>query len=83
MGQFTIYKDDYQDFTVISNRFIDMYMRDANDAQIKVYLYLIRMLGRQSGYQCVRNCGQVQPYGEGCNACFEILGEGTASFAGV
>ncbi len=45
MGQFTIYKDDYQDFTVISNRFIDMYMRDANDAQIKVYLYLIRMLG--------------------------------------
>ena len=45
MGQFTIYKDDYQDFTVISNRFIDVYMKDANDAQIKVYLYLVRMLG--------------------------------------
>lgn len=45
MGQFTIYKDSYQDSTIISNRFIDVYMKDANDAQIKVYLYLIRMLG--------------------------------------
>lgn len=31
--------------TVISNIFIDQYMRDANDAQIKIYLYLIRMIG--------------------------------------
>lgn len=44
MGKFTIYKDDYADSTVISNRFIDEYMKDANDAQIKVYLYLIRMM---------------------------------------
>lgn len=44
MGQFTIYRDDYADSTIISNKFIDEYMKDANDAQIKVYLYLIRMM---------------------------------------
>lgn len=30
--------------TVLSNRFIDNYMTKANDAQIKVYLYLLRMV---------------------------------------
>lgn len=30
--------------TVLSNCFIDNYMKDANDAQIKVYLYLLRMV---------------------------------------
>lgn len=45
MGGFKIYQDSYADFTVVSNRFIDEYMEDANDAQLKVYLYLIRMLG--------------------------------------
>lgn len=44
MARFTIYKDNYVDSTVISNCFIDEYMKDANDAQLKVYLYLIRML---------------------------------------
>lgn len=44
MGQFTIYRDGYADATVISNSFIDEYMKDANDAQIKVYLYLIRVM---------------------------------------
>ncbi|MDO4293167.1 MAG: DnaD domain protein [Eubacteriales bacterium] len=33
--------------TVLSNIFIDEYMKDANDAQLKVYLFLVRML--QSG----------------------------------
>ena len=32
------------DSTVVSNRFIDDYMTEANDAQLKVYFYLIRML---------------------------------------
>ena len=45
MGKFTIYKDDYMDSTIVPNRFIDEYMKDANDAQIKIYLYLIRMMG--------------------------------------
>ncbi len=44
MARLTIYKDNYVDSTVVSNLFIDEYMKDANDAQLKVYLYLIRML---------------------------------------
>ncbi len=44
MARLTIYKDDYADSTAVSNRFIDEYMKDANDAQLKVYLYLVRML---------------------------------------
>lgn len=45
MGYFRIYQEDYADFTVVSNYFIDKFMADANDAQLKIYLYLIRMLG--------------------------------------
>lgn len=44
MGGFKIYRDNYADFTVISNKFIDEYMEDANDAQLKIYLYLMRMI---------------------------------------
>lgn len=43
MARLTIYKDNYVDATAVSNRFIDEYMADANDAQLKVYLYLLRM----------------------------------------
>ncbi len=44
MGFLTIYQNNYTDSTVISNRFIDEYMQAANDAQLKIYLYLIRMM---------------------------------------
>jgi DnaD/phage-associated family protein len=44
MSHLTIYQDNYTDATVISNRFIDEYMCSANDAQLKIYLYLIRMM---------------------------------------
>lgn len=44
MSRLTIYKDNLTDSTIVSNRFIDEYMKDANDAQIKVYLYLLRMM---------------------------------------
>lgn len=44
MAGLTIYKDNNVDFTAVSNLFIDEYMRDANDAQLKVYLYLLRMM---------------------------------------
>lgn len=44
MGRLTIYKDNYTDATAVSNIFIDEYMKDANDAQLKIYLYLIRMM---------------------------------------
>ncbi len=44
MSQITVYKDDSLGTTAVSNLFIDKYMIDANDAQIKVYLYLVRMM---------------------------------------
>ena len=44
MGYLKIYRDSYTDCTIISNRFIDKYMADANDAQLKIYLYLLRMM---------------------------------------
>lgn len=34
-----------EDSTPVSNAFIDKYLADANDAQIKIYLYLLRMMG--------------------------------------
>lgn len=44
MGQFKIYQQNCVDVTVVSNLFIDEYMKDANDAQLKIYLYLLRMM---------------------------------------
>ena len=44
MARLTIYRDNDTDSTVVSNLFIDEYMKDANDAQLKVYLYLLRMM---------------------------------------
>lgn len=45
MARLKVYKDNYVETTAVSNCFIDNYMEDANDAQLKVYLYLIRMIG--------------------------------------
>lgn len=44
MSRITIYQDNYADTTIVSNLFIDEYMKDANDAQLKIYLYLLRMM---------------------------------------
>ncbi len=44
MARLTIYKDTHTDCTVVPNCFIDEYIKEANDAQLKVYLYLLRML---------------------------------------
>ncbi|MBQ8597593.1 MAG: DnaD domain protein [Lachnospiraceae bacterium] len=44
MSRFKIYQDNHADVTVVSNLFIDEYMKDANDAQLKIYLYLLRMM---------------------------------------
>ena len=41
---FTVYSESDMGSTLISNIFIDKYMKDANDAQLKVYLYLLRMM---------------------------------------
>lgn len=47
MAGLTIYKDNDVASTAVSNLFIDEYMKDANDAQLKVYLYLLRMMNAQ------------------------------------
>lgn len=44
MNRIKIYKEDYMEYTAISNHFIDEYMNEANDAQIKIYLYLVRAM---------------------------------------
>lgn len=45
MSRLKIYQDNHADVTVVSNLFIDEYMKDANDAQLKIYLYLLRVIG--------------------------------------
>ncbi len=45
MTPLTIYQDNSHKTTVVSNYFIDEYMSDANAAQIKIYLYLLRQMG--------------------------------------
>lgn len=45
MGQLKVYKNNFMDSTIVSNFFIDEYMKDANDAQLKIYLYLLRVTG--------------------------------------
>lgn len=51
MGELTIYNNNSTDSTVVSNLFIDEYMKDANDAQLKIYIYLLRVMnsGRTTG----------------------------------
>ncbi|MBP3197426.1 MAG: DnaD domain protein [Butyrivibrio sp.] len=44
MGRVTINNNFEEESTNVSNIFIDEYMEDANDAQLKVYLYLLRMM---------------------------------------
>ena len=42
MSQFQINNKQNMDYTLVANSFIDSFLSDANDAQIKVYLYLLR-----------------------------------------
>jgi len=42
MSQFQINNKQNMDYTLVANSFIDNFLADANDAQIKVYLYLLR-----------------------------------------
>ncbi len=44
MNRVNLYRTASNAQTAISNMFIDEYMADANDAQLKIYLFLIRML---------------------------------------
>ena len=47
MGQFTIYSQQNMEYTFVSNQFIDHYMEDANEIQLKVYLFLLRHISQQ------------------------------------
>lgn len=49
---FTIYSESDAGSTAVPNAFIDEYMRDANDAQLKIYLYLLRTKGA-GGSTCI------------------------------
>lgn len=44
MNRINIYRNTHKEQTSISNLFIDEFMQDANDAQLKIYLFLIRMM---------------------------------------
>ncbi len=46
MDAITLSMDD-SNMTLLSNSFIDFYMKDANDAQIKLYLYLLRSVSHK------------------------------------
>ena len=50
MCNVTLCKDYSSDVTLLSNSFIDDYMCEANDAQIKIYLYLLRRMGSGSPF---------------------------------
>ena len=43
MNRLNIYQNIHKEQTVVSNCFIDDYMAEANDAQLKIYLFLIRI----------------------------------------
>lgn len=45
MCELNLYRDQDLGSVSVSNLFIDNYLADANDAQIKIYLYLLRMTG--------------------------------------
>ena len=44
MGNLNIYKEQLNEYTTVPNYFIDNYMEDANEAQLQVYFYLLRMV---------------------------------------
>ncbi len=45
LSTITLKGSRYSDTTLVSNYFIDNYMTNANEAQIKIYLYLLRCFG--------------------------------------
>ena len=44
MNRINNYRNTHKEQTSVSNYFIDEFMADANDAQLKIYLFLIRMM---------------------------------------
>ena len=50
-GGLTLSSVQEKKYTLLSNLFIDDYMPQANGAYVKVYLYLLRLLGN-TGKEC-------------------------------
>ena len=46
MSKFQINNQQNMDFTFIANSFIDLFLADANESQIKIYLYLLRYVNQ-------------------------------------
>lgn len=44
MAGLNIYKESSNEYTLLSNHFIDNYLEDANETQLQVYLYVLRMI---------------------------------------
>ena len=42
MSQFQINNNQNMNYTLVANSFIDSFLADANDVQIKTYLFLLR-----------------------------------------
>ena len=49
MGQFMIKNQQNMEYTMIANSFVDHFLAEANDVQIKIYLYLLRHANSQTG----------------------------------
>ena len=46
MADITLHTSNDAGVTCVSNAFIDEYMKDANGEFVKIYLYLLRLLGQ-------------------------------------
>lgn len=50
MSNILLHKEFDSGVTGVSNLFIDTYMKDANDAELKIYLYLLRMTSSERAF---------------------------------
>ena len=51
MNILKLYTEEYDPgVTLVSNVFIDYFLKDANDAQVKIYLYLIRHISNHKPF---------------------------------
>ena len=58
MSKFQISNQQNMDFTFIANSFIDLFLADANESQIKIYLYLLRYVNQpeQCSISAIADC---------------------------
>lgn len=64
----TLHSTEANDVTVLSNVFIDRFMPRAGGEFVKVYIYLLRMLGQPPGSLRAFPDGQISALYRGCNS---------------